>query len=134
MLDDCSPVPAHARPLQGQRVLILEPSSIIALDLEAMVADAGAQVVASVARADEALALLQTERIEAALLAVAPTEGHSGYVVADALAARSIPFAFVSGFHPEQLAERYRQAPCLLKPCTPEQLRSTLLVLFGSAA
>jgi len=46
--------------------------------------------------------------------------------VADALAARGIPFAFVSGYGREQLPSAYRAAPLVKKPFTGRELLAAI--------
>lgn len=128
---DCQSDREAAGPLRGYRVLIAEDNSLIALDLEEMVAAAGAEVVGPVGQSHQALAILRAERVDAALVSVQLADGCSGYLVADALAARLIPFAFATGYDTAHIDARYRRVPVIEKPCDAGQVRRTLLALLG---
>ncbi|HEX6011198.1 MAG TPA: response regulator [Geminicoccaceae bacterium] len=88
-------------PLSGRRVLVVEDELIVAFLLEDMLAGLGCAVVGPAARVDQALALLDAEAIDAALLDV-NLNGHKSYPVADALAARGVPFVFSTAYHTDR--------------------------------
>ena len=53
--------------------------------------------------------------------------------VADILAARGLPFVFVTGYGERSLPERYRDRPALQKPFQAEQLEAALAGLLAAA-
>ena len=65
--------------------------------------------------------LAEGQPCDAALLD-ASLRHESSLPVAEALAARGIPFAVVTGFSPEQLPARMATAPVLTKPVRSEEL------------
>ncbi len=56
------------------------------------------------------------------------------YPVADALAARGVPFAFSTGYHKDRLLERYRTFPALQKPFHVSELTDMLAKLLTPKA
>jgi CheY-like chemotaxis protein len=102
-------------------VLVLEDDMMVAMLLEDMLAELGCQVVGPVANVEAAFALIHDQRVDAALLDVNLNYGQNGYPVADALARRGIPFAFVTGafvtgYGAGTLDPDYRDRPTLQKP------------------
>jgi DNA-binding response OmpR family regulator len=77
-------------------VLIVEDAVLLAMELENGLSDAGAQIIGPAYELEEALALLD-QPIDAAVLD-ANLNGHSVTPVAQALAARGVPFVFATGY------------------------------------
>jgi CheY-like chemotaxis protein len=108
-----------ARATAGLRILLVEDEAMVAMIIEDTLSDLGCEVVgpiATVARACEAAA---TERVNGAFLDV-NLRGELVYPVAEALTARGVPFAFVTGYGESGIDARYRSAPVLTKPFLPE--------------
>jgi CheY-like chemotaxis protein len=106
------------------RVLILEDDPFIGLDLMTIVEGEGHQVVRlcdSVAEARGALAAGP----DFALLDVEVADGTS-YELATLLAARRIPFAFVSGSKRNDLPAHLRAVPFIAKPFLEATIRAAL--------
>jgi CheY-like chemotaxis protein len=110
----------------GRRVLLVEDEIMVALLLEDMLAELGHTVVGPVARLERALEMAQLEPLDVAILDV-NINGSEVYPVAEALAARDIPFAFVTGYGGKGLRTLYRDRPTLQKPFR----RSDLQELFA---
>jgi CheY-like chemotaxis protein len=108
----------------GLRVLLVEDEIMVALLLEDMLAELGHEIVGPVARLDKALAMAMAQRqvVDVALLNV-NLNGEEIYPVAEALAARKIPFAFVTGHGLGALRAPYRDRPTLQKPFRRHDLR-----------
>ena len=102
-------------PLSGRRVLVVEDEMIVAWLLQDMLADLGCAVVGPAARVYQALAMIDAEAIDAAVLDV-NLNGQKSYPVADALAARGMPFVFSTGYETESLPNAYQRLPLLQKP------------------
>jgi len=100
---------------RGLRVLLVEDEAIIAIMLEDMLADLGCEVVGPAANIAEATQLATSEALGGAFLDV-NLGGESVYPLADLLAARGIPFVFVSGYGPAGIAAGYSGALVLSKP------------------
>ena len=112
-------------PTSGLRVLLVEDEIMVALLLEEMLAELGHTVVGPVARVQPALEMVQREPMDVAILDV-NINGNEVYPVAEALAARDIPFAFVTGYG-GKLRGLYCDRPRLQKPFR----RRDLLELFA---
>lgn len=124
--------PAGERPdglAPGLRVLLVEDEIMVALLLEDMLADLGHRAVGPVARLDKAVELARREALDAAILDL-NVGGKEVYPVADALAARGIPFIFSSGYGRNGLRAPYRDHPILQKPFRRHDLRA-MLAGFG---
>jgi CheY-like chemotaxis protein len=116
-------------PLSGRRVLLVEDEMIVAWLLEDMLTDLGCAVVGPAASVDQALAMMAAEAIDVAMLDV-NLNGEMSYPIADALAARGVPFVFSTGYHKDRLPERYRAVPALQKPFHLLELTDMLAMLL----
>lgn len=104
----------------GLRILLVEDEAMVAMIIEDTLSDLGCEVVGPMSSLERALAAAQTaERIDGAFLDV-NLRGELVYPVADALQARGVPFAFVTGYGEKGIDARYRGAPVLTKPFMPE--------------
>ena len=112
-----------------RRILLVEDEMIIAMMLEDLLADLGYDVVGIAARADEALAIIQAQSIDAAILDL-NLAGQRSDSVADSLAARDIPFVFSTGYGEQGLKPEYRDRPLLKKPFRSADLERVLASLF----
>ena len=88
---------------------------LILMSIEDMLADLGCTSVSAAAGVDQALALVDAQAFDAALVDL-NLDGRNSYPVADALAARGVPFAFSTGYSGQGMAECYRDRPVLTKP------------------
>lgn len=100
--------------LRGARVLIVEDAVLLAMELETGLSDAGAQIIGPAYELEEALALLD-QPIDAAVLD-ANLNGRSVSPVAEALAARKVPFVFATGYGETGGAPGGFDAPVIRKP------------------
>ena len=108
--------------LSGSRILVVEDEYYLADDARATLSKAGAEVIGPVPTADEASALIEADGgIDGVLLDV-NLRGEMAFDVADALQARGVPFAFVTGYDRVALPDRFAATPALAKPVRPEQL------------
>lgn len=122
---------ANERIAEGRRVLVVEDEMTIALVIEEMLLDLGAQVIGPESRLGAALQLAGEASLDAAILDVNIRGGNS-YPVADVLAKRGIPFIFCSGYNEWALEERHRDRPRLMKPYSLKELEDQLIKLLGS--
>jgi DNA-binding NtrC family response regulator len=116
-------------PFSGRRVLLVEDEMMVVWLLEDMLAELGCAVVGPAASVGQALAMIDAEAIDVAMLDV-NLNGEMSYPVADALAARGIPFVFSTGYHKDRLLERYRTFPALQKPFHLSELTDMLAKLL----
>ncbi len=126
-----SPVAPHLRwetELTGKRVLVVEDETFLALEISAMLREFGMTPIGPTASCDEALSMVADLSIDCALLDV-NLHGESTEIIAAALAARSIPFAFVTGYGRDNLPRRFHDAPLIIKPFAEQKLMATVLKL-----
>ena len=114
----------------GRRVLIVEDEAMIAGLIEVILREVEWSVVGPVATLERALATIERERLDAALLDVR-INGHDAYAVADVLMGRGIPFIFVSGFTRKQMPPAYRDCAYVAKPFTPDAILALLEEVVG---
>jgi CheY-like chemotaxis protein len=107
--------------MAGRRILVVEDEFLIALDIAGALEQGGLQVIGPLASVRDALSALEREHVDGALLD-ANLGGEQVGKVADALFARRVPFAFVSGYGREQLPPQHRSVPLIGKPFTSEAL------------
>ena len=122
-----------SEPQQGKtarlRVLVVEDESLVAMFLEDVLEDLGHQMVGPYSRVDAALAAAQAEDFDVAILDV-NVNGQAIFPVAEAIAARGIPFIFSTGYGQKSLPEEYRSRPTLDKPFLPGDVEA-VLAKFG---
>ena len=114
--------------LRGKRVLIVEDAVLLALELETGLADAGAQVVGPAYELAEAMSLL-AGHIDAAVLD-ANLNGLAVTPVAEALAARGVPFVFATGYG-DSGAPMGFDAPIIRKPYDVTQVAAAVGALLA---
>lgn len=117
--------------LSCRSILVVEDEMLVLLNIEDMLSDHGCTSVSSAASADQALALIATQSFDAALVDL-NLNGMKSYRVADALAARGVPFVFSTGYSRESLADGYRDRPVLGKPYRDVDLVQVVTGLFRS--
>lgn len=118
-------------PPAGPRVLVVEDEVLVSWVAQDMLMDLGCVVIGPAVSVALALAMVEAEAIDAALLDI-NLDGELSYPVADALAARGVPYAFVSGYDRDRLPEAYRAVPYLQKPLRPAQLEDEVARLLGA--
>ena len=121
--------------LSGRRILVVEDEMLVAWTLEDMLAELGCAVVGPAVRVNQALAMIGAETIDAAVLDV-NLNGEKSYPVADALAARGVPFVICTGYNKNNIKNGYRGFPMLQKPFECSKLGDALakLLNLGSPA
>jgi CheY-like chemotaxis protein len=119
--------------LSGCRVLVVEDEVMVSWALEDMLAGLGCEVVGPAARVNQGLELVAAGCIDAAVLDV-NLNGQKSYPIADALAARGVPFVFSTGYNKDSVPEQYRDFPMLQKPYNRLKLGKTLEKLLTPIA
>ena len=115
----------------GRRVLLVEDEPIVAWLLKDMLVDLGCSVVGPAADVNQALAMIEAESIDVAVLDV-NLRGQMSYPIADVLVARGVPFVFSTGYDKDRLLDGYRTIPTLQKPFHRSDLGDTLAKLLAS--
>jgi DNA-binding NtrC family response regulator len=120
--------------LKGARILIVEDERLVASYLEELLGMQGCIVIGPAMRVHEALALIERERPEAAILDL-NLYGEPTIAVAEALAARHVPFIVVTGYGAEHVPDEsaLQQAPRLGKPFRSRHLLQVLADTMAGA-
>ena len=124
---------AHARaseerldlPLQldtGNRVLLVEDEILVAMMMKDILTELGFSVVGPFSRLGEAMVAAVHEDINAGIIDV-NLGGEFVYPVADVLAARNIPFVFITGYGVESIDSRFGYVPIVKKPVQRQVLQ-----------
>jgi two-component sensor histidine kinase len=116
--------------LAGKRVLVVEDEPLIALEQAASLEDLGMEPVGPAGSIEEALKLVESGSLDAALLD-GNLLGHPVDEVAAALTRRGIPFAFITGYGRSSLPQAFQSALMIAKPCTHEVLAKTMQQLLA---
>ena len=111
--------------MAATRILVVEDEFLIALDIAAVLEQAGLAVIGPASTVGDALEAIAQQEVHGALLD-AHLAGEPVGRVADALKARAIPFAFVSGYGREQLPAAYQDAQLVKKPFTGRDLLAAI--------
>ncbi|KQU80129.1 hypothetical protein ASD99_00975 [Mesorhizobium sp. Root695] len=117
--------------LTGQRILVVEDEMLVLMGIEDMLADLGCDVVIAAATNEQAIALIEAQHFDAALLDL-NLNGVRSYPVADVLAERGVPFAFATGYGVGGLREGDRERPLLVKPIAYVALEELLTGLLSA--
>jgi DNA-binding response OmpR family regulator len=119
--------------LSDRHILLVEDETLIALEFEDVLQEAGCKVVGPAATVEEALQLIGANSIDAALLDV-NLNGEKVFPVADALRNGGIPFVLVTGHSDLALPSPYRLAPVLTKPPRPSSVLEALSMVLSKTA
>jgi two-component sensor histidine kinase/DNA-binding response OmpR family regulator len=124
-----APKPHTAIPSQvlaGNRVLLVEDEALVAMVMRDMLTELGFHVVGPFGRSADAAAAARDEDVDAAVLDI-NLDGEAAYPVADLLAARGIPFVFVTGYGAESIDGRFAHVPVLQKPIERQMLEGVFV-------
>ena len=115
--------------LSGRRILVVEDEMLILMMIEAMLEDSGCAAVATAATVGQAIALIEEQVFDAAMLDV-NLKGINSRPVADALAAKGVPFVISTGNDARHVMDGYEDRPVLRKPFTNTDLSAALTKFF----
>lgn len=101
--------------LSSKRVLVVEDEYFLADDLAQALEGAGARVVGPVPTEEDALRILSSEPVDLAVIDI-NLQGKAGFLIADVLAARAIPFVFATGYDAAMIPERHAHVARWEKP------------------
>jgi CheY-like chemotaxis protein len=97
-------------------LLVVEDAFLVAIDICAQLESVGCRITGPVARLRPALELARNEPIDGALLDV-NLAGELSFPIAEALEARRIPFAFLTGYDDDAMfPTEFQDVPRLAKP------------------
>ena len=113
--------------LQGRHILVIEDDYWVAQLLIQLLEEAGAQVAGPLGWIEEALAFIGEHKagFDGVVLDI-NLHGAKSYPIADALAARGIPFVFTTGYGPAGIDPPYDAHPRCTKPFSQKALVTAL--------
>ena len=113
------------KPLEGRRILLVEDEYFIAMEVEEILRDLGADVVGPFARLEQAIAALRLAPVHGAVLDV-----RLDHMTIDDLAlslvAQGVPVLLTTGYERDQLPPALRDLPRVRKPFDPHDLRAMI--------
>jgi CheY-like chemotaxis protein len=115
--------------LSGRQILVVEDELLVLMMIEDMLTDLGCESVIAAATVDKALAAIDAKVIDAAMLDM-NLNGSNSHSVAEALAARGIPFVYSTGNGGPNMRDGYRDRPILKKPFKHDELVEILTRLL----
>lgn len=101
--------------LSKLRIFVVEDEGIVSMLIEDMLIELGHEVSGIASRLDEAVQFAESGRFDFAIIDV-NLDGRPSYPVAEALAARRIPFAFATGYSSQGIDAKFAKVPRLAKP------------------
>ena len=116
--------------IDGLRVLVVEDEAMIAMLAEDMLEMAGCTLACSASTLGEGLAAAQREDFDVAMLDV-NLDGENSGPIADALAARGMPFIFTTGYGSDGVPEHHSDRPVCAKPYVLADLHAALIQATG---
>lgn len=118
-------------PLSGLRILVVEDNYMIAELLCDILETLGCIVVGPVANAKNGSKMVETSRLDGAVLDANLGEGMTSASVAFALKAAGVPFLVATGYGALPLAEEVLdRAPRVTKPINDAELTATAIAAF----
>jgi DNA-binding response OmpR family regulator len=101
--------------LTGRRVLVVEDEMLILMMIEDMLFDLGCEAIVTASSVDQALAIIDANVIDVAMLD-SNLNGVSSNPVATKLAERGVPFFFATGQKSDGAGHKHPERPILKKP------------------
>jgi CheY-like chemotaxis protein len=103
------------------RVFVVEDNLLVADLVVDALQDSGCSVIGPVSSVEEAIPLAEAAPLDGALLDI-NLHGEQCFPIAEVLAKRGIPFAFLTGYGDAPVPLAYRDKPLLPKPFRLEDL------------
>ena len=114
-------------PLLGTRILVIEDEFLIAIVIEDILRQAGAEDVVIAVNMQEAREALAGRTLDIAMIDIQLDEGSdSGLSLGKLAMARKIPFIFLTGYTGVVLPDGFSAVPVLTKPYIPRTLIEAL--------
>jgi PAS domain S-box-containing protein len=110
----------------GNRLLLVEDEILVAMMMRDILTDLGFSVVGPFSRLSEAMVAAVHEDIDAGIIDI-NLGGEFVYPVADVLAARKLPFVFVTGYGVESIDARFGYVPIVKKPVQRQALQNIFI-------
>jgi len=106
-------------------ILLVEDEVLIRMMLVEMLEELGHKIVAEAGHIDEARSLAEIEKYDLAILDI-NLQGCNVQPVAEAVAARGLPFFFLSGYGSDGVPDQFKGTPTLRKPCAIDALKRVI--------
>ena len=119
--------------LAGRRIMVVEDSYFLAMEVKSALEDAGAEVSGPFGNGDNALGSLRQSLPDCAVLDVDLGEGDS-LDLARALRMRGVPFLFFTGYDASALPPEFTGVDRLEKPVAAAHLVKAVERCCGSAS
>lgn len=116
-----------------KRVLLVEDEAIVGMMMRDVLLEYGLFVVGPCCTVAEAMSVAGSGHFDCAILDL-NLGGESVYPVAEELAEREVPFAFVTGYGRESIEARFASTPIIQKPIIREVLEQYLRQTLGADA
>src|SRR5215813_697303 len=113
--------------MRGRRLLLIEDETLVGMMMHDTLTELGFDVIGPVNTLSGAAEAIKREDFHAAILDV-NLNGEFIYPLADVVAARGLPFVFVTGYGAEGIDPRFAGVPVLQKPIEIDQLQSMFVV------
>jgi CheY-like chemotaxis protein len=110
-------------------ILVVDDEPLVSLLIADWLAELGYHVVGPVGRAHEAMQLIEEARLDGALLDINLGTGDS-FTLADAVRAKGIPLAFITGHASGAVPSRFKGSPILSKPFEFDAMQEMVAGLF----
>jgi two-component system, LytTR family, response regulator LytT len=111
------------------KILIAEDEAIIAISLFTVLTELGYQPLDPAATGKEAIATIESQKPEMAVVDIHLGEYYSGFAVAEKLQQQNIPFIFLTALFDKETIEKaktYNPAAYLVKPFSKQNLFATI--------
>ena len=117
--------------LQGLRVLVVEDNFLVAELVRSLLEECGSETVGPAARVDSALALVDEDGLDGAVLDI-NLAGEYCFPIAERLRERGVPFFFLTGYDDGQIVPpQFRDVPRLPKPFDNHKVQCLAARIFG---
>jgi two-component sensor histidine kinase/two-component SAPR family response regulator len=118
----------HLAPLvlNGNRLLLVEDEALVASMMAEALNEIGFEVIGPFGKMDYRLGAAVSGEIDAAILDV-NIGGELVYPIAEILAARAIPFAFVTGYSEDNIDKKFANVPVMQKPVERKALQTIFI-------
>ena len=106
-------------------MLLVEDEALVAMMIQECLTECGHSVIGPISRAADALQAAKESDYDAAILDINLGDGMA-YPVADIVAARGVPFVFVTGYEADTIDDRFSDVPILQKPIERQMLQAAV--------
>ena len=130
-MSNMKPTPAVVSQQHDWCVLIVEDEYFLADDLARGFADKGISILGPVPSIDQAMAIVERQKVNLAVLDIA-LDDSKVYDVADALIAQDVPVLFVTGYDRDAIPDRYADVPMCQKPASAKDVIMALERIVAS--